>query len=195
LARPILVAVFVAVAVLAGSMIGAMDFHSAFATTTYIVTTSSGISLNEAIDAFNNEDIKDRLGLDNIQIFSKSGGSSAGGQRQAVLRVDLPEKITSTGDSISFQYFVDTKNDMNGEMISHCGDVRLHEYLDARKVYVSKWLGYDGRTPDLPLKTEKITVHEVPTGWHDIGLIPEARSGGCNSGFIQSWGGTAVVFK
>jgi hypothetical protein len=90
---------------------------------------------------------------------------------------------------------VDVKNDMNMQTAAHCGDVRLHIYLDSKEVFVSSWLGYDGRNPTIPLDTAMITLHDVPIGVHEIGFIPEARPGGCNPGFIQSWGGTAVLFK
>jgi len=61
-----------------------------------------------------------------------------------------------------------------------------------RRSLFSGWLGNDDRDVRIPLKTNKIIIHDIPAGLHNVGLIPEGRTGGCNSGFIQSWGGTAV---
>lgn len=184
----------ISVAIIAGIAVGYFDFRGAFATTSYPVTTSRGISLDSAIAAFGNEASRDQLGLKDITVFDKSGGTSDGGQRQAVLTVDLPVRVATNEDEISFQYFVDTRSDMNGDNAFHCADIRLHVYVDTKKVYVSNWMGYDDRAPQLPLKTDKITIHNVPTGLKDIRLVPEGRLGGCNSGFLQSWGGTTVLF-
>ncbi len=181
-------------AILVGGIVTGIEFLSASATSSYDITTGRGISLENAIIAFSNEEMKNRLGLKNIMVFSKSGGSSEGGQMQQILRVDHPVKLEVTESDVSFQYFVNIREDLDGERTFHCGDIRLHVFLDYKKVHITKWLGYEDRSPHLPLKTDKITIHDVPAGWHDIGLIPEARPGGCNSGYIQSWGGTGVLF-
>ena len=195
LLKSILVAALLALIILAGGAVGSIDFRTVVATSTFAVSSSPGISLSDAIAAFGSENIREDLELQSITVFNKSGGSMDSGQKQQVLRVDLPVKVPRDGDDVNFQYFVDRKNDLNGQTAFHCGDIRVHVYLDTKKVFVSGWMGYDDRNPQLPLKTSKITIHDVPDGLHYVGLIPEARTGGCNSGFIQSWGGTVVLFE
>jgi hypothetical protein len=159
-----------------------------------VVTVNQGISLDDAISAFADEGIKNSLGIKSILVFSKSGGIQDDGQKQGVLRVDLPVVVSANG-GVSFQYFVDVRNDLNKQTAIHCGDVRLHVFVDTEEVFVSSWLGYDDRVPEIPLDTGMITIHDFPSGLHKLGLIPEARSGGCNPGYIQSWGGTAILFE
>lgn len=193
--KSIFVAACLAVGVLAGSAVGIIPFHTVVATTAFAVSSSPGISLADATAAFGSENTREDLELQSITVFNKSGGMADGGQKQQVLRVDFPVKVARDKDDVTFQYFIDVKNDLNGQKAFHCGDIRIHVYLDTKKVFVSGWMGYDDRNPQLPLKTSKITIHDVPDGLHYVGLIPEARTGGCNSGFIQSWGGTAVLFE
>ena len=184
-----------AVAFLAGVIVSTAYLRQPVVISTNEVTIGSGISLRSALDAFSNESIRDDADLSSVNVFSKSGGKINAGQMQQVLKVDLPINVTDGNDDVSFQYFVEVKDDMNGLAAVHCGDIRLHVYLDSRNVFVTKWLGYDGRYPVLPLDTGRITIHDVAVGLHNIGMVPEARSGGCNAGFIQSWGRTAVVFN
>jgi hypothetical protein len=190
----ILIPLILGASVLAGALVGSVDFHEALATSSIVVSTRSGISLEDAIAAFSNERIRDDLGVKSVLAFSQSGGSADNGQKQQVLRVNLPLGEVRGGD-VAFQYFVDVKDDMNQQTAFHCGDIRLHVYLDAKKVFVSGWLGYDDRDVRIPLKTSKIIIQDIPAGLHNVSLIPEGRTGGCNSGFIQSWGGTAVIFQ
>lgn len=195
LLRSIFVATLLAFGVLAGGAVGSIPFYTVVATTAFVVSSGPGISLADATSAFGSENVRDDLRLQSITVFDKSGGRADDGQKQQVLRVDLPVRIARDGNDVAFQYFVDVRNDLNGQKAFHCGDTRIHVYLDTKKVFVSGWMGYDDRNPQLPLKTSKITIHDVPGGLHYVGLIPEARTGGCNSGFIQSWGGTAVFFE
>lgn len=163
---------------------------------TLMVTTSSGLPLEEVLEAFSQENIRNSKGIKNIEYFTKSGGSSFLGERQPDLRVDLPVNITKVKKEVSFQYFVDARNDFTPTTVSHCSDVRLHVYLDEKSVHMTPWMGYADRGPAIPLQTEKITLHDVPVGLHDIGLVPEGRLGGCDTqGFVLSWGGTAVIYQ
>jgi hypothetical protein len=180
---------------IAGIIVWNFGLGSFFTSDEHLVSVEAGISLEEAITAFGDESAMNSLGIQNVFVFSKSGGKASGGQLQPVLRVDLPANVSLGGKDVSFQYFVDVRNDMNKQTAAHCGDVRLHVFLDSKEIFVSSWLGYDGRNPTIPLDTAMIVLHDVPAGVHEIGLIPEARPGGCNPGFIQSWGGTAVLFK
>ena len=190
-----LVISMLAVAFLAGVIVSTACLRQPVVISTNEVTIGSGISLRSALDAFSGESSRDDADLSSVNVFSKSGGKINAGQMQQVLKVDLPINVTDGNDDVSFQYFVEVKDDMNGLAAVHCGDIRLHVYLDSRNVFVTKWLGYDGRYPVLPLDTGRITIHDVAVGLHNIGMVPEARSGGCNAGFIQSWGRTAVVFN
>jgi len=173
---------------------GSVDYLSASGARGHDVTISGGIALDDAIDAFGNENLKNQFGINDILVFSKSGGAAADGQMQHVLRVDLPFQSNSAHDDVGLQYFVNVRNDLDGANIFHCSDIRLHVFLDHRKVITTEWLGYDDRDPSLPKHTDIITIHDVRPGSHHISLLPESRTGGCNSGFLQSWGGTAILF-
>lgn len=161
-----------------------------------MVTTSPGLPLEEVLEAFSQENIRNSKGIKNVEYFTKSGGSSFLGERQPNLRVDLPINVTKAKEEVSFQYFVDAKNDLTPTTASHCSDLRLHVYLDEKPVHMTPWMGYADREPAIPLQTEKITLHDIPVGLHDIGLVPEGRLGGCNTqGFVLSWGGTSVIYQ
>jgi hypothetical protein len=191
--RLILAALFGS-AVLLGALASTFSAGIANAQTAYKVTTSTGITMANAVDAYWSQSVRDDLGVRNVLMFAKSGGNDALGQKPQILRVDLPVKVKSGGEDISVQYFVDVSNDLSPSPMVHCGDVRLHVYVGGVKVYVTPWMGYEGRNPGLPLQTAKLTIHDVPAGWRDIGFVPEGRAGGCNVGATYSWGGTGVVF-
>lgn len=159
------------------------------------VTTSLGLTLEEVIDAFLIPAVRDEKDTKNILMFSKSGGFVENGNKQPNLRVDLPVTVTERIADVSFQYFVEVKDDLTPG-VAHCSDIRLHVYLDNNYQYTTGWMGYDGRSPRLPLQTDMITIEDVKKGNHDIGLKPEGRISGCNvQGYVFSWGGTAVVYK
>ncbi len=111
-----------------------------------------GLTLSEVIAASGDESTRESKGLRNILVFLKSGGSVDIGNFNPNLRVDTPVEANSE-EQISFQYFADVKNDITGSSSFHCSDVRLHIYIDDSKVYVTDWMGYDGRSPELPLQT------------------------------------------
>ncbi|OLC26017.1 MAG: hypothetical protein AUH37_01525 [Candidatus Nitrososphaera sp. 13_1_40CM_48_12] len=160
------------------------------------ISVSQGLTLADVVAAIRDQDTREEKGLKNILVFSKSGGSLEIGNFQPNLRVDLPVNVNHDKKEVSFQYFVETKDDLTGSLIFHCTDVRLHVYVDKNEVFVTDWLGYQDRDPALSLQTEKITMSKISPGDHSIGLIPEGRLGGCNTqGYLLSWGGTAAIFK
>ncbi len=160
------------------------------------ISLSQGLTLPDVIAAFGDQATREEKGLKNILLFTKSGGSLEIGNFQPNLRVDIPVNIDHQKKEVSFQYFVETKDDLTGSLIFHCSDVRLHVYIDGKEVYVTDWLGYQDRDPALNLQTEKITINKVSPGDHTIGLIPEGRLGGCNTqGYVLSWGGTTAIFE
>lgn len=194
--RPrILLACLFGAAVMGGYLLGSIHLDSANASGNYVVTTSEGITRDEAVKAFFSEAAKNKLDLRSVLVFVKSGGSESAGQKPQVLRMDMPVKAAE-GEDLSFQYFVDVSDDATPYPLAHCADVRLHVYLGGAKVHTTPWMGYENRNPSLPMQTEKITIHDVPAGWRDIGLIAETRGGGCNTnGYLFAWGGTAVVYE
>lgn len=199
-------AILLGVTVVAGTILGITTILgdnlftglNAYATNVNVkhaVTTSPGLTLEEVIDAFLSPAVRDVKGTQNIMIFTKSGGFIEDGQKQRNLKFDLPVTVKERKDDVSFQYFVEVKNDMTPE-IAHCSDIRMHVYLDNKYQYTTGWMGYDGRSPSLPLQTDMITIEDVKKGNHDIGLKPEGRTSGCNTeGYVFSWGGTVVVYK
>ena len=159
------------------------------------VSTSEGLTLPEVIAAFKNHETREEKGLQNVLVAEKSGGSPETEQFTPNLRVDVPVKVSFEQKQVSFQYFVDVRNDLTGSTTLHCTDIRIHVYLDRKEVFVTDWLGYEDRSPALPLQTDKITIEKVSPGIHEIGLIPEGRIGGCNTAFLLAWGGTIAVFQ
>lgn len=162
----------------------------------YDITKSSGLTSHEVKEAFFSPSVRDEMGAQNIMIFSKSGGNLEDGNKQRNLLVDMPVTITEKVGDISFQYFVDVRDDLTPAMF-HCSDIRLHVYLDDKYQYTTEWLGYDDRYPrPLPLQTEILTLNDVKGGKHDVSIKPEGRVGGCNvDGFLFSWGGTIAIFR
>src|SRR5437867_9205269 len=145
------------------------------------ISLSQGLTLPDVIAAFGDQATREEKGLKNILLFTKSGGSLEIGNFQPNLRVDIPVNIDHHKKEVSFQYFVETKDDLTGSVIFHCSDVRLHVYIDRKEVYVTDWLGYQDRDPALNVQTEKITINKVSPSDHTIGLIPEGILGGCNT--------------
>ena len=188
---------------MAGTILGSMNLATAkeqsgtpaaMSAGAFDVTTSKGLTLTQVIKAFLDPAARDKLGTKNIMLFTKSGGFVEDGNKQRNLKVDLPVRVLEQGGDVSFQYFVEIKDDLTPK-IAHCSDVRLHVFLDGEKVLTTQWMGYDGRSPALPLQTNKITLHDVEKGGHDLVLVPEGRISGCNNeGFLFSWGGIAVIY-
>src|SRR5437867_5194140 len=93
------------------------------------VSTSEGLTLPEVIAAFKNHETREENGLQNVLVAEKSGGSPRTEQFTPNLRVDVPVKVSSEQKQVSFQYFVDVRNDLTGSTTSHCSDMRIHVYL------------------------------------------------------------------
>lgn len=66
---------------------------------------------------------------------------------------------------------------------THCSDMIAHVRIDGRVV------GSDLLGPG-----KSTAAYKVPPGKHTVGVQAEGVVGGCNRGFVSSWGGT-VHFK
>jgi hypothetical protein len=166
----------------------------------YGVKITKGLDLETVNAALSDETLRDANNISDIAVFFKTGGLSDDGNLQPILMYDKPLTISKVeGDNrneIKFQYFVDVASDLTPESFD-CSDIRLHIILDHEKeIYVTRWLGYDGREPVLPIDTGIISIDSIQPGGHTISLIPEGRMGGCNaSDFLVSFGGTLVVYN
>ena len=166
-----------------------------FAAPSSRITTSQGLTLDEVIAAYGTQSLREEKGLKNILVFTKGGGSLEVGNLQPNLRIDSVVDVTPQNKEVSFQYFVDIRDDLTGSRIFHCSDVRLHVLLDGKEIHVTDWLGYEDGDTSLALKTDKITIGKVSPGEHHVGLIPEGRVTGCNvQGYVLSWAGTIAIF-
>ncbi|MEO9319695.1 MAG: hypothetical protein ABI361_03380 [Nitrososphaera sp.] len=158
-----------------------------------IVTLSPGLTRSQVVAAFADYSTRISDGVQSIQVFSKSGGSLAGGEFNQNNRVDIPVNVTN--NHFAFQYYV-PDSDVLTPGDSHCSDVRVHTYIDGHQVYVSDWLGYATRSPALPIQTNETTISGVSNGQHVFAITPEGRIGGCNiQGYILSWGGAVSIFS
>ena len=172
--------------------------NEASAATSKKVKISNGITLDEMKYAYLNGPIAmDEVGLQSVNVFTKAGGVPADELEQPNLKFDFAASTIGTGSDrkISFQYFVDVANDITPSPIQHCADLKLHILVDGKRVYTTDWMGYDDRSPALPLTTDKISISKVSAGDHMVTLIPEGIGGCIVGNFVFSWGGTAVVFK
>lgn len=166
----------------------------------YGVKITNGLDLETVNAALSDETLRDANNISDIAVFFKTGGLSDDGSLQPMLMYDKPLTISKAeGDNrgeIKFQYFVDVTSDLTPESFD-CSDIRLHVMLDdhEKEIYVTRWLGYDGREQMLPMDTGIISIDSIPPGGHTISLVPEGRVGGCNaSDFLVSFGGTLVVY-
>jgi hypothetical protein len=67
---------------------------------------------------------------------------------------------------------------------THCSDIIAHVRIDGREV------GADRLGPG-----ESTLQYKVPAGEHTVGVQAEGVAGGCNRGFLASWGGTVHFQK
>jgi IPTL-CTERM motif len=67
-----------------------------------------------------------------------------------------------------------------------CSNIRIHFLVDGTEVAVTGFVGALGTTGFFNLGP-------VSSGSHVLGLQAEGQVGGCNSGTLASWSGTAVV--
>ena len=68
----------------------------------------------------------------------------------------------------------------------HCSSVRIHYLVDETEVAVTGFVGAS-------VNTGVVNLGPVSAGTHSLGLQAEGQEGGCNSGFVGSWAGTAQV--
>jgi hypothetical protein len=69
-----------------------------------------------------------------------------------------------------------------------CSDMRLHILLDGVEWETSNYFGMDSKT------TGVLDLGTVSSGRHTLKFQPEGRLGGCNTGYLESWGGSLVVY-
>jgi hypothetical protein len=72
---------------------------------------------------------------------------------------------------------------------NHCSSVRVHYFLDGTRVYSSLFLGWVGGPVLGGLTTGFINLGPVAPGGHLVEVRAEGQVGGCNNGWLASWGG------
>ena len=68
----------------------------------------------------------------------------------------------------------------------HCSNVRVHVLLDGTEVALSAFLAPGA-------SSSVFNLGPVSPGTHTLGLQGEGTIGGCNTGNLANWGGTAAV--
>jgi hypothetical protein len=151
------------------------------------------------------------MGISQVETFFKAGGNGRDGQIQSELAwekaISLGGSLTepeesgnntasnnglNTKFSISFKFFTDVKYDSTPDTFD-CSDLRIHVYLDEKEVFLSSWMGYENRSPQLPLDTGIVHLHDISIGKHLLKFVPESRLSGCNIDYLRSWGGTIAI--
>jgi hypothetical protein len=154
-----------------------------------------------------------KIGISQAETFFKTGGNGKEGQVQSELAwektIDFGSNSTeqqgssnntesseraSANYSIDFKFFADVSKDPTPGT-SDCSDLRIHAYLDDNEVFVSPWMGYEKRIPQLPLDTGIVNLHDISAGKHTLKFVPEGRLSGCNTDFLRSWGGTIAILS
>ena len=104
-----------------------------------------------------------------------------------------PFSLTSTSgtqlSNVIYTINVSTTGPLSVEYTAsagHCSDVRMHFLVDGVERALSGFL-----TPGQ--STGFVNVGPVTPGAHVVGLQAEGRVGGCNTGALVGWGGTAQV--
>jgi len=112
-----------------------------------------------------------------VQHVSVSGCAHDATSQFCELAYSVP---VGTADLLEVQYTVPSE---------HCSSVRVHCFLDGARVYTSPFLGWvDG--PVLGgLTTGFINLGPVAPGGHLVEIRAEGQVGGCNNGWLGSWGG------
>jgi exosortase sorting signal-containing protein len=67
-----------------------------------------------------------------------------------------------------------------------CSNLRIHFLVDGTEVAVTGFVGASA-------STAVFNLSPVSSGSHTLGLQAEGQVGGCNSGTLGSWAGTALV--
>lgn len=127
-------------------------------------------------------------GTPRLETVHKMGGT---GQLSPQMAADFPVVVGSEG-SMVVQYNAPRPSIPPGG--SHCSDVRVRFLLDGREIHTTTWLGYEGRTPALPLHSDLLALSGLASGPHTITVQPEGREGGCNTGRLYAWDGTLLIF-
>lgn len=152
-----------------------------------------GVSLEDSIAALCCPASIDAIHAQKVIQFTKSGGSQSEGSSPRSLVVTNLANVNQTR-TLQFQFFDDVSDDATPSVVQ-CADIKAVVKVDGKTVGVTRWLGYEGRSPPLPLDTGIITLQGIPEGKHSLTLIPITRLGGCNTeGWLYAWGGTLVVF-
>ena len=113
------------------------------------------------------------------------------GQLSPQMAVDFPVVVGSEG-RMFVQYNAPRPGIPPGG--SHCSDVRVQFLLDGQPIHTTPWLGYEGRSPALPLHSDLLALSGLTRGPHTITVQPEGREGGCNTGRLYAWDGTLLIF-
>lgn len=158
-----------------------------------LIGRQPGVSLEDNIAALCCPASIDAIDAQKVIQFTKSGGSRSEGPSPKSLVVTNPVNVNQTR-TLQFQFFDDVSNDATPS-VAQCADIKAVVKVDGKTVGVTRWLGYEGRSPPIPLSTGIITLEDIPQGKHSLTLIPVTRLGGCNTeGWLYAWGGTLVVF-
>lgn len=127
-------------------------------------------------------------GTPRLEAIHKMGGT---GQLSSQMAVDFPVVVGGEG-RMFVQYNAPRPGIPPGG--SHCSDVRIRFLLDGQAIHTTTWLGYEGRTPALPLHSDLLALSGLAPGTHTITVQPEGREGGCNTGRLYAWDGTLLIF-
>ncbi|AIF83034.1 hypothetical protein NTE_00959 [Candidatus Nitrososphaera evergladensis SR1] len=158
-----------------------------------LIGQQPGVSLEDSIAALCCPASIDEIHAQKVIQFTKSGGSQSEGPSPTSLAVTNTVYVNET-QTLQFQFFDDVSDDATPSAF-HCADIRVVVKVDGETVGVTHWLGYEGRSPPIPLSTGVITLEDISQGKHSLTLIPVTRLGGCNTeGWLYAWGGTLVVF-
>lgn len=104
--------------------------------------------------------------------FEKSGGTA---NTQTSPQLDESVDFESSGSlKVKFEM-------QNGS----CSSLRLHLYLEDQLVMET---GYFDQTSGV------LDLGEVPAGAHTLRVSPEGMEGKCNTGTLESWGGTLTMY-
>ena len=168
-------------------------------------TNSPPIDLPECSDGVDNGDAEDSLvdmadpGCSNPEDDDETNGPICDGSDEFVYSVshtctDSPgsqlcappyDAIDPTVDYDAAYYFSFDVAD------GHCSSIRVHIYADGVPQGTSDWLGTAGAPPQVygPIFIGNYDANHAV----DIDIVAEGMVGGCNSGSLSSWGGTATV--
>ncbi len=76
---------------------------------------------------------------------------------------------------------------------NHCSAIKVTTYVDNVLIGTTPFLGWVGDPQSRPLTSSLFNNLNLSTGSHKISLKAEGTPGGCNNGFLSSWGGTLNI--